>query len=65
MLKDYQVVQELRELSQSIPEEETVLLPDCKPSEFYVSTKEVEFVEVELSRLLYFIADMLSGGEGE
>lgn len=58
-LIEQEIQERLRELSDKTPKDIMVLLPDCTPNDFYRADVEVEFVKVELSRLLHFIADMM------
>lgn len=59
------VLQQLRKLSAAIPEEEMVGVPEISPDKWLDGTIEkpenvgLNFVDVSLSRLLHFIADML------
>ena len=59
MLAEYEICEQLRALSKNTPKKIKVLLPNCKPKDFYQADVEVPFVNVELSKLLHFIADML------
>ena len=59
MLNEIEICEKLRELSEQIPKNLDVLLPDCKPKEFYSADIEVPFENVKLSKLLRFIADMM------
>jgi len=54
----HNVPAELRKLSNSIPKKIRIMLPACKPADFYKAWLETPFVDVELSKLLHFIADM-------
>ena len=64
-MKDFVVVQQLREMSAYIPEEETVGVPEISPDKWFDGTIEkpenvgLNFVNVPLSQLLHFIADMI------
>lgn len=58
-LKDYEIQEKLRELSNQTKKTEVVLLPDCTPLEFCNSEIDVEFKNVNLAKLLHFIADMM------
>lgn len=58
MLSKYEIRKRLRELSHSTPKGTKVMLPACKPADFYKVWLETPFVGVELSKLLHFIADM-------
>ena len=58
-MNDTEIKEVLRGLSKNIKVDDKVLLPDCKPSEFYDSTIDVEFKNVKLAKLIYFIADMI------
>ena len=60
MLKDHEVASKLREMSAEIPEDNMVLLPDITPRKMWDATiDDVPFENVALSKLLYFIADMI------
>ena len=59
MLSEDKICERLRELSDNTPKKIQVMLPACKPVEFYNDDVEVPFVNVNLSKLLHFIADMM------
>ena len=58
-MNETEICRMLRNLSKNTPKRMKVLLPDCKPKEFYRADVEVPFVKVEVSKLLHFIADMM------
>ena len=51
------ICKELRKLAQSVPQDETVLLPATQPSKWV--DDNVEFEPVKIAGLLQFIADMI------
>lgn len=59
LLSEPKICERLRELSDSTPKKIKVMLPACKPTDFYKDDVEVPFVNVGLSKLLHFIADMM------
>jgi hypothetical protein len=50
---------ELRRLADKMKKRETVLLPMCKASDWWKCDVEVDFEPVKISRLLWFLADMI------
>ena len=56
---EFDIPQELRILADGVPEDETVLLPAIKPSQWWDATVEADFEPVKIAKLLQFIADMM------